>query len=79
MLKLIREFIEFMKLKKEREIRCKKYVITQTMIKFYEDLQRTKGNLDLPPCICAINAMKELRTDKDVRRIYKKLSIAGLV
>lgn len=79
MFKFIKEFMEFMKLKREREIRCKKYVITQTMIKFYEDLQRTKGGLDLPPCICAINAMKELKTDKDVRRIYKKLSVAGLV
>ena len=79
MIKFFKEFFEFLKLKREREIRCKRFVITQAMVKFYEDLQRTKGGVDLPPCICATNAVKELRTDKDVRRIYKKLLVAGLV
>lgn len=79
MIKLIKEFLEFMKLKEQRKVSCKRFMITQAMIKYYEDLQITKGSIDLPPCICASNAMKELKTNRDVNRIYKKLLIAGLV
>ena len=79
MLNLIKDFIEFRRLKQERVMRCKRFVVTQAMIKFYEDLQQTTGNLDLPPFICAYNAMKELKTDKALNRIYRKFEMAGLV
>jgi len=79
MFKLIREFLEFRKMKHQKIMSCKRFVVTQAMIKFYEDLQRTKGSLDLPPFICAQNAMSELNTDKDLNRIYRKFEMAGLV
>jgi len=79
MLNLIKDFIEFRRLKQERVMRCKRFVVTQAMIKFYENLQQTTGNLDLPPFICAYNAMKELKTDKALNRIYRKFEMAGLV
>lgn len=79
MINLIKDFIEFRRLKHQRVMRCKRFVVTQAMIKFYEDLQQTTGNLDLPPFICAYNAMKELKTDKALNRIYRKFETAGLV
>ena len=79
MFKLIKEFLEFRKMKEQRRISCKRFVISQAMIKYFEDLQATKGSLDLPPFICAYNAMKELKTNKDINRIYRKFEMAGLV
>lgn len=79
MIKFIKEFLEFRKLRKERERRCKRFVVTQAMITFFEDLQRTKGSIDLPPFICAHNEMQKIKSDKDLDRLYKKLSVAGLV
>jgi hypothetical protein len=79
MFEIIKDFIEFRKLKYQRVMSCKRFVVTQAMVKFYEDLQRTKGNLDLPPFICAYNAMKELKTDKALNGVYKKMEMAGLV
>lgn len=79
MFKFIKDFLAFRKEQEKRRISCKRYLISQFMIKFYEDLQATKCGLDLPPCICATNAMKELKTNKDVNRVYKKLVSAGVV
>lgn len=79
MFKFIREFLEFRKMKHQRVMSCKRFVVTQAMIKFYEDLQRAKGSLELPPFICAQNAMSELKTDKALNKIYRKFEMAGLV
>lgn len=79
MINFIRDFLEFRKLKQQRVMRCKRFVVTQAMIKYFEDLQNTKGTLELPPFICAANAMNELKTDKDLNRIYRKFELAGLV
>lgn len=49
------------------------------MIKYYEDLQGAKGKADLPPFILAHNAMQELKTPKQVNKIYRKFELAGLV
>ena len=79
MFEFIKEFMEYRKMKKQRKQSCKRFVVTQAMIKYFEDLQSTKGNLELPPFICAQNAMKELKTDRDLNRIYRKFEMAGLV
>lgn len=79
MFKFIKEFIEFREIKHQREMSCKRFVLTQAMIKYFEDLQITKGSLELPPFICAHNAVQKLKTDKDVNKIYRKFEMAGLV
>ncbi len=79
MFELIRDFLEFRKHRENQRICCKKYLIGQAMIKYYEDLDRIHGNTDLPPFIQAHNAMQELKSNKDVNRIYRKLEMAGLV
>lgn len=79
MFELIKDFIEFRKLKHQRVMSCKRFVVNQAMIKFYEDLQTTKGSLELPPFICAHNAMNEIKSDKALNKIYRKLEMAGLV
>lgn len=79
MFKIVKEFLEFRKMKHKRVMSCKRFVVMQAMIKFYEDLQITKGSLELPPFICAHNAMQELKSDKALNRIYKKFEMAGLV
>lgn len=79
MFRFIKEFIEFRKMKHQRVMSCKRFVVTQAMIKFYEDLQKTKGSLELPPFICAHNAMQEVKTDRDINKLYRKFEMAGLV
>ena len=79
MFRLIKEFIEFLKMKNERVMSCKKFVLTQAMIKFYEDLQKTKGSVELPPFICAQNEMSKLKSDRDINKLYRKFEMAGLI
>lgn len=81
MISIIKRFFEFCKEQNYRNIAVKRYVINQQLIKFYEDLQTTKGeNTNIPACILAYQAMKEhVKTDKDVNKFYKKLLAAGLV
>ena len=79
MFRFIKEFLEFRKMKHQREMSCKKFVLTQAMIKFYEDLHVSSGGLELPPFICAHNAMNALKTDKAVNQVYKKFAMKGLV
>lgn len=79
MFNLIKDFIEFRKMKHQREMRCKRFVVTQAMVRFFEDLQITKGGLDLPPFICAHNEMQNYKTDKQINKLYKKFEMAGLV
>lgn len=81
MINAIKRFFEFCKEQSNRQIAVKRYVINMQLIKFYSDLQKTKGEyLNIPPCTLAHQAMKEhVKTDKDVNRFYKKLLKAGLV
>lgn len=79
MFSLISDFIEFRKMKKQRVMSCKRFVLMQAMIKFFEDLQLTRGKLDLPPFICAHNEMQNYKTDKQINKLYKKFEMAGLV
>lgn len=79
MIRFIKEFIEFLKMKQERKTACQRYMITQGMIKYYEDLQATKGTVELPPFILAVNAVQELKTPKQINRMYKKMLAKGLV
>lgn len=79
MINFIKDFIEFYKRKNNQRICCKRFMITQAMIKFYEDLQKTKGSVELPPYISAVNAVNELDTDRKINSMYRKLEMAGLV
>lgn len=79
MIKFIKEFIEFWKMKQERKTACERFMVQQAMIKYYEDLQASKGSVELPPFILAVNAVQELKTPKQVNRIYKKMLAKGLV
>ena len=79
MFKFIKEFLEFYKLKEQRRVSCKRFMILQAMIKYFEDLQNSRGGLNLPPQIEALNAMKELNTDRKINKMYQKFKLAGLV
>lgn len=79
MIRFIKEFIEFLKIKQERKTACQRYMITQAMITYYEDLQRTKGSVDLPPFILAVDAVNELKTPRQINRMYKKMLAKGMV
>lgn len=54
-------------------------MITQAMIKYFNDLQQAKGSIELPPYISAVNAVNTLDTDRKINRIYRKLEMAGMV
>ena len=79
MLDIVKDFIEFMKRKHRQRISCKRFMITQAMIKYFEDLQASKGSVELPPYISAVNAVNTLNTDRKINRMYKILEMAGLV
>ena len=79
MIRFIKEFLEFRKIKQERKTACQRYMITQAMIKFYEDLQRTKGTVELPPFILAVDAVNELKTPRQINRMYKRMLAKGMV
>ena len=81
MFNFIKNFKRFLEEQKKRKIAVKRYVIIQQLIKFYEDLQKTKGEYNtIPACTLAYQAMKQhVKTDKDVNYFYKKLEMAGVV
>ena len=79
MINFIKDFIEFRKKKEQQRVSCKRFVILQAMIKYFEDYQRTKGTIELPPCISALNEVNKLDTNRKINRMYRKLEIAGLV
>lgn len=71
--------MEFRRRKNQQRISCKRFMITQAMIKYYEDLQATKGSIELPPYISAVNAVNTLNTDRKINKMYRKMEMAGLV
>ena len=73
--------MRFLQEQKKRKIAVKRYVITQQLVKFYEDLQKTKNEYNaIPACTLAYQAMRQhVKTDKDVNYFYKKLEMAGVV
>lgn len=81
MFKFIKNFMNYLETQKKRTIAVKRFVITQQLVKFYEDLQASKGEyVDIPACTLAYQAMKKhVKTDKDVNRFYKKLELARLI
>ena len=79
MLDVIKDFMEFRRRKNQQRISCKRFMITQAMIKYYEDLQATKGSIELPPYISAVNAVNTLNTDRKINKMYRKMEMAGLV
>ena len=79
MLNFIKDFIEFRRKKENQRLCCKRFIILQALIRFFEDLQITKGTVELPPCISAVNEVQKLKTKKQINRMYKKLEMAGLV
>ena len=79
MINIIKDFIEFRKKKEQQRICCKRFVILQTMIKYFEDLQRAGKTVELPPCISALNEVNKLDTNRKINRMYRKLELAGLV
>lgn len=79
MLSIIKDFMEFRKRKNQQRISCKRFMITQAMIKYFEDLQASKGSVELPPYISAVNAVNTLNTDREINKMYRKLEMAGLV
>ena len=81
MIKFVQNFFAYCKEQQKRKIAVKRFVINQQLVRFYEDLQKTKDEYNnIPACILAYQAMKEnVKTDKDVNVFYKKLLAAGLV
>ena len=79
MLGIIKDFLEFRRRKNQQRISCKRFMITQAMIKYFEDLQASKGSVELPPYISAVNAVNTLNTDRKINRMYRKMEMAGLV
>ena len=81
MIRLVKDFFKFCEEQHKRKIAVKRYVISQQLVRFYEDLQKSKGEyLEIPACTLAHQAMKEhVKTDKDVNRFYKRLLAAGVV
>lgn len=81
MFNFFKNFMNYLKQQKKRTIAVKRYVISQHLIKFYEDLQVTKGEYNtIPACTLAYHAMKEhVKTDADVNRFYRKLELAGVL
>lgn len=79
MIRFIKDFLEYRKMKQKRKTACQRFMITQAMIKFFEDLQRTKGTVELPPFILAVDEVNKLKTPRQINRMYRKLESAGLV
>lgn len=79
MLNFIKDFIEFRRKKENQRLCCKRFMILQALIRFFEDLQITKGTVELPPCISAANEVQKLKTKKQINKMYRKLEMAGLV
>lgn len=79
MFELIRDFLEFRKQKRKQRIACKRFMLIEAMRKYFEDLQNTKGSVELPPYIEAVNAVNTLNTDKKINTMYRKFKVAGLV
>ena len=79
MIDVIKDFLEFRKEKNQQRISCKRFMITQAMIKYFEDLQQAKGSIELPPFVLAVNEVNKLDTDRKISRMYRKLEMAGLV
>ena len=80
MFTLIRDFMDFMKIRKRRKIAVKKFMIHQQVTKFYEDLQESTGKADVPSFVYANQVIKNfIKTDKDVNKFYRKMELAGLV
>ena len=80
-MRFFKNLINYFKEQNKRSIAVKRYVINQQLVKFYEDLQQTKGEyLSIPACTLAYQAMKQhVKTDKDVNKFYRKLELAGVV
>lgn len=81
MINLVKSFFKFCEEQHRRKIAVKRYVINQHIVKMYEDLQASTGELNvIPACLLAKKAMEEnVKTDKDVNRLYKMLLNAGMV
>lgn len=81
MINLVKNFFNFCREQNRRKIAIKRYLINQQLVKFYEDLQKTKEEYNnIPACLLAHQAMREVvKSDKDVNHFYKKLTSAGLV
>ena len=78
---MIKDFMDFLKLRRRRKIAVKKFMIHQQIVKFYEDLETSNGDeVSIPAWQLANQAMRDfVKTDKDVNRLYKKMELAGLV
>lgn len=81
MINLVKSFFKFCEEQHKRKIAVKRFLINQHIIKMYEDLQVSTGEVNaIPACLLAEKAMKEnVKTDKDVNRLYKMLLNAGMV
>lgn len=79
MINTIKDFIEFHRMKNKRRICCKRFMITQALIKYFTDMQISKGTVELPPYISAVNEVSKLKTDRQINKMYRKLEVAGMV
>lgn len=81
MFTLIRDFTDFMKLRKKRKIAVKKFMIRQRLEKYYLDLEADKGEeLTIPAWQLTNQLMRDcIKTDKDVNRIYKNMELAKMI
>lgn len=81
MIKFVKEFFAFCKERERRRIAIMRFIVNQHVLKMYEDLQASTGEQNvIPACLLAAKAMKEnCKTDKDVKRLYRKLELAKAV
>lgn len=72
--KVLKSLVEFFKNSKEPSLRVKRYQIKKAIIKFYEDLDKTVGGINIPAFIRAEKTMQEIvRSPKDIEEYYQKL------
>ena len=75
MFELIKDFREFLRLRKRRKIAVKKFMIRRRIEKFYEDLEKANGEeLSIPAWQITSQLMRDcIKTDADVNRVYKNM------
>lgn len=81
MFELIRDFRDFLRLRKRRKIAVKKFMIRTRIQKFYEDLEISSGTkLTIPAWQLTSQLMRDcIKTDKDVNRVYRNMQLAKMI
>lgn len=74
---MVIKFFEEYKLKRQRELQRRVYELRHYITKFFEDLQATKGTVELPAWVECKNLMEKLQINVDNPKVvnfyYKNL------